>query len=430
MNVCPECFSNPILKRRIREIRPKFPDDEKCVLHPSRKGVPIGEVGRIVDPVLRGNYSIGEWLFDHQAGDDLYTVVSESTGAEDDAVVVGLVEWLIDNDNYWPPDGEDAFYGDDQTYVPIELDGWQHSILWSRFRDEILHGQRFFNSKARNLLEEIFDGIHYQSDIEGKPAFYKLGPSDGVTLFRARLFDSDIDFEEIANDPASKMGPPPAGLRRAGRMNAAGIGVFYGATDSDTAIAELRPAVGSNVCVASFKLRRSINVLDLSRFTRPGKQLDIFAKNHVKRTTQWAFLQSFANEISKPILPNDEHLQYVPAQVVAEYLTHTPMKWHGDEISIDAIIFASAQSRGGKNIAIVGDASGIVPEYVASKELSGRDQTKDFDFQIFDYAMAPQHISDPALTIAKGAIEKFEIESAKYGRSRKSLKMPRSSDDF
>jgi hypothetical protein len=73
VNVCPECFENAILQRRIKEIRPQFPHEDKCDVHPNRKAVPIAEVGRIVDPALRANYGIGEWMFDHQEGDDLHT---------------------------------------------------------------------------------------------------------------------------------------------------------------------------------------------------------------------------------------------------------------------------------------------------------------------------------------------------------------------
>ena len=286
MNVCPKCFDNPTLKRRLVEIRPGFPDGEKCQFHPTRKAVPLDEVGKIIEPALRANYGIGEWMFEHQEGDDLYTVVNETTGADDDHVITALIAWLIDNDDYWPPDGEEAFFAEDQTYVPIRLDGWRHGALWRRFREAILHRQRFFNDPAKAFLAEIFDGIQNQSDIDNKPAFYGLSPGDEPLFYRARVVADEQAFQSIAKDPAAQMGPPPPPLRRAGRMNAAGIAVFYGATERDTAIAELRPAVGSLISLAAFHVRRPIYVLDLTRFTRAGKQLDIFAKNQMVRATQ------------------------------------------------------------------------------------------------------------------------------------------------
>ncbi|MEI4505980.1 RES domain-containing protein [Sphingopyxis sp. CCNWLW253] len=329
MNVCPECFENTTLKRRLIEIRPALPDGEYCQFHPTRKAIPIAEVGRIVEPALRANYAIGEWMFDSQEGDDLHTVINETTGADDDLVIDALIGWLIDNDDYWPPDGEEAFFAEDQTYVPIRVDGWRHGALWRRFREAILHHQRFFNDPAKEFLAEIFDGIQNQSDIDNKPAFYRLSPADEPLFYRARIVADEEAFRAIAQNPAGLMGPPPRPLRRAGRMNAAGIAVFYGATEKDTAVAELRPAVGSLISLAAFRVYRPIHVLDLTRFTRAGRQLDIFAKNQMVRATQWAFMQSFASEISQPILPGDEHLEYVPAQVVAEYLTNKSVRWRG-----------------------------------------------------------------------------------------------------
>jgi hypothetical protein len=138
MDVCPECFENTTLKRRLIEIRPGLPDDEHCQFHPTRKAIPIAEVGRIVEPALRANYAIGEWMFDFQEGDDLHTIINETTGADDDRVIHARIGWLIDNDNYWPPDGEEAFFAEDQTYVPIRLDGWRHGALWHRFREATL----------------------------------------------------------------------------------------------------------------------------------------------------------------------------------------------------------------------------------------------------------------------------------------------------
>ncbi len=372
-------------------------------------------MGKIVDPALRANYAIGEWMIDYQEGNELHFVVSDTTGADDDAVVQGIINWLIDNDDYWPPDGEEAFYAEDQTYIPLEPAAWRHSSLWSRFRDEIMHRQRFFNGDAQGLLRDIFDGVQFQSDIRSKPAFYRLNPKDGRKLYRARVIRTDRDYEQIKQNPATGMGAPPAGLRRAGRMNAAGIAVFYGATDLDTAIAELRPAVGSTVCVCTFELRRPIYVLDLTRFTKPGKKIDILARNQVRRSTQWAFMQSFANEISKPILPGDEHLEYVPAQVVAEFLTTHPMKWGAGQVTSDAIIFNSAQSSGGRNIAIMGDAAGAIVVGADAPATSDHDAL-DGEFDLMEFATSARPPPNPGLEVRTGSLTRFTIESAAFGR--------------
>ena len=46
-------------------------------------------------------------------------------------------------------------------------------------------------------------------------------------------------------------------------MNAQGISVFYGASDLATALAEIRPPVGSRVLVGKFDLARPVRLLDV-----------------------------------------------------------------------------------------------------------------------------------------------------------------------
>jgi len=71
-------------------------------------------------------------------------------------------------------------------------------------------------------------------------------------------------------------------------------------------------------------------------------------------------MTKFMHEIARPCLPEDEHLDYVPTQVVSEYLTHLhKLPSRNGHQTIDGIIYRSAQNGDGKNIAIFGDA-GVV----------------------------------------------------------------------
>jgi hypothetical protein len=64
--------------------------------------------------------------------------------------------------------------------------------------------------------------------------------------------------------PDRHLGSPPSGAAAAGRMNARGISVFYGANDPRVALAEVRPPVGSRVAVARFEIIRPLRLLDLT----------------------------------------------------------------------------------------------------------------------------------------------------------------------
>ncbi len=111
---------------------------------------------------------------------------------------------------------------------------------------------------------------------------------------------------------------------------------------------------------AQFEFARPVVVLDTTKFERPPKALNIFAKTHNKRLSLWGFMAEFMNEISQPCLPGDEHLDYIPTQVVAEYLVHLHrFKHKGQERTVEGIIFRSAQNSAGKNIVLFGDAARV-----------------------------------------------------------------------
>lgn len=364
--VCPDCFEDSGLQRRIVDVRPDHPDAQ-CDFHPRKKGIPVSAVAEIVDEVFRNRYVFGrdDGIYDeygHGGGDDLVETLRDLTEADDDRVVSALADALIENDDYWPPDGEEPFYDHDYTYQESEYGYQEHSFTWRWFRQGILYEQRFFNADAEKKLSEIFDGLHLIRNEHNEPAIFELRPGGpNSEFFRARICNEPSSRAKILEDPATNLGPPPEQLRTAGRMNSSGIMTFYGAFDLTTCIAELRPAVGEKIAAATFTLERPILVLNTTGFAGRPKAINVFAKTHIKRMRLWEFMTQFMNEIAQPSLPNDEHLDYVPTQVVSEYLTHLhelPGAYEGR--TIDGIIYRSAQNSEGKNIAIFGDAGMVV----------------------------------------------------------------------
>lgn len=357
--VCPECFDNTGLRRRLVAIRPEYPD-EKCDFHPRLKGIPVEAVAEIVDVVFRNNYGFGRYhsMLDDFFGESLETTLYELVGADEDGVVLALMNALIESDSVWGPDGDEPFYREDASYERSEGAFHSHGFLWAEFRRSIVHEQRFFNDAAKSLLNEIFDGIHRQHDTGRRYPVVLIEPGSAqARLFRARIADDGATRKEIVGDPGRHLGPPPTRKRRPGRMNPSGICAFYAGYDLSTCISELRPRVGSIVASAEFEIIRPIVALDMTRFAREPKEPNLFAKDHVKRMAQWRFMQTFMHEIAEPISPDDEHLDYVPTQAVAEYLLrHHRFRLNGQERQIEAIIFQSAQHPAGKNIVILGDA--------------------------------------------------------------------------
>lgn len=322
--------------------------------------MPLSAICEIVDEVFRNNY-MRSVDTEESEGEPLSVVLYYLTDAESEDIAEAIAEYLIDDDDPDLRDGEETFYSDDFSYEKVQLIDQSHGALWRDFRQSIVHGRRFFNDESRKLLSEIFRNIHLQRDVQRNPPVYMLEPTDAGYIHRARIVSED-DIRKISEDPVGGLGPAPMQKGKAGRMNVSGIPAFYGSFDLQTSVAELRPPVGSKIASARFQLARPLCVLDMTRFRKRPKQLDLFAKDHVRRLTQWRFMQRFRREMSKPILKTDEHIDYVPTQAVAEYLNAVHEVRMGDKkVHIDAIIFNSAQRPEGRNIVVLGDAAFVEP---------------------------------------------------------------------
>ncbi|MNS80276.1 RES domain protein [compost metagenome] len=412
MNVCPLCFDQPGLRNRLIEIRPQAPSEEKCEFHPTRKAVPMSAVARIVDEVFRQRYVHGRYhpMLDDFMGQDLRSALFDLTEYGEERICDGLIQELEGLDFYWPGDGEGPFYSDDASYELDQERMHQHGMMWASLCRRLVHGQRFFNQTARQRMEQIFAGIHRQRDGEGRPAVYMIEPGDPQSrFFRARMADDYDVRRRIHQAPARELGPPPPRRRTSGRLNPSGIAAFYGAFDRQTCHAELRPAVGSIVVSAQFALTSPICVLDTTRFAAPERHHDPFHKHALEQSGQWQFMRNFMDEIAKPILPSDEHLDYVPTQAVAEYLAHHhTFELRSAHRRIDAIIFQSAQTGRGKNIALLGAAASV--ELPDDMRVPFEDRFPHLDPWDLDGEEPPKIL--PRLRLVDGSVEDRKVARA------------------
>lgn len=113
---------------------------------------------------------------------------------------------------------------------------------------------------------------------------------------------------------AKELGTTPVDHSRNNRMSPAGIPMFYGAFDPDTAVAE--GAQGKSdplVTVGAFQVTGPALLLDLTRL-KPVPS--VFAADGDERG-QWQFLHYF--ERSLRAKPTTHEIDYIPTQIVTEY---------------------------------------------------------------------------------------------------------------
>ena len=231
---------------------------------------------------------------------------------------------------------------------------------WERFSDEVKHHTRyrFFRRTPEEgdcndelPPEEMLDEL---GTLLNRLDLYDVIPT-GSAIFRARVADDELPCT------AEELGPPPKGIgMRSNRMSAAGIPMFYGAFDKKTAVLEtLDPKIekGKVITIGTFGTNRdllTVDLTDLPPFPSPFDR----AERHLSRPR--AFLGDFTKEFSRPVeRDGHEHVEYVPTQVVSEFLRY---RHRGtDDRPIDGVIYNSAKEGGGKAVVLFVEAEQCGP---------------------------------------------------------------------
>lgn len=234
--------------------------------------------------------------------------------------------------------GEECPFSEEAHYEQKSAGHGEFLRLWSDFELGLKTQARFFSPLAKSILDHIFAGVSDLRTVQGQPVVVKAGPGAGIaTLFRARVFaGEDEKLKEALKAPWKHLGTPPHEAADAGRMNARGIAVFYGARDPETALSEVRPPVGSKGAVATFNIARSLRLLDLTALRSVSAGGSIFNPATLPMMQKANFLEILSHRMSRPVMPHEEASEYLPTQAVADYLAN--------EAKLDGIIFPSIQT--------------------------------------------------------------------------------------
>ena len=229
-------------------------------------------------------------------------------------------------------------------------DGFKYS--WESFCDHTKHKTRFVFFKERRVRRRKYDGpeewkgqsvpYHILLDLGSMVKTNKLIRilPKGTRIVRARQHSTTVSYS-LAKD----LGTPPEDKASQSRMSPAGIPMFYGATDENTAFAETFDSAATAkdvVTFGTFRTARAFLMLDL---TDVPDVPSIFDEVRYDERPPLIFLQHFRREISKPIVRDDRiHYEYVPTQIAAEYFRHI---YREGRRRVDGIMFNSSQRGSG-----------------------------------------------------------------------------------
>jgi hypothetical protein len=105
-----------------------------------------------------------------------------------------------------------------------------------------------------------------------------------------------------------------------GRVNPRGIPCLYLASTMETAMAEVRPWVGSYVSLAQFKVMRDVAVVDCTKDKRmfPNWLLNQNKQEISAEKREQIAWGDIAHALSRPVTPDEPVTEYVPTQILAE----------------------------------------------------------------------------------------------------------------
>lgn len=313
MYVCASCIEEPTLRKVVEDNLTEYECD-----HCKREGeIPIACDLDVVITYMRGVieelYSCDqdEYLYDTFDEYELFECIQLSVAK--DELRDGLASAF--KSNIWHLREEYSL-----SWGALQMGGWDH------FCRTVKHRRRY-----------TFAADKTPSDSDISEAGLWTVPADMLSTISEVIQDNVkaiaqgtrfwrvqvLDDEKELIIPHRFTPPPEQKARLSNRMSPAGVPMFYGASDLETARAEVvEPGSldGKLIYGIQFETATCLNMLNLLPLRSTPS---IFSLSGVEGTSRVAFLGYFRDELTKPIQRDErEHIEYVPTQVFTEYVRY------------------------------------------------------------------------------------------------------------
>jgi hypothetical protein len=356
--ICADCVGESYLHKQIKQ---QGIEAECCYCEETGVTISMDELADFVELAFDQHYrrtaqepeglewtAISEGGYEWERKGDTVEVIIADEAKVDEGIAEEIRELLEDRhyDHELAKMQEEGAFDSEACYIRKRPEPDEYQALWNEFERGLKFEARYLSRSAHSTLDIIFKNLDDYRTHDNSPVVVEAGPGKQLQeIYRARVFQSQDKLKDALMRPDLEIGPPPWKLASAGRMNARGISIFYGANTSETALREVRPPVGSEVVTAKFHFVRPIRLLDVSalRFvTITGSVFDAAYRQELERAS---FLELLSHLIVRPVLPDDEPFEYLATQAIADYLS--------TEQKLDGIIYSSSQiDNGSSNVAL------------------------------------------------------------------------------
>lgn len=332
---CVNCFSDPCIQQFIRDCQERG-DCDYC----GSEDTHIVEVNELAPFLREGVERVYE--------DAAHRVAYENAEGGYDLATTDMAdilhwEWEVFSDTLDDPTEllEDLGCHGGTPYVRRDpygppSGGLEEISKWEEFCTQVKEERRytiFFKTEEEGPDEDSHDLGKFLRDVARAMEEHLTQYIEPDTqIYRARRKQSDQPFGH------KDLTSPPRKNALNSRMSPAGISVFYGALDGDTALAEVRPGLQDQVAIAQFKARKHLRVLDFSQIPpseSPFSEEYWFGFEEFIRP----FLSRFSEDIARPIRPEDSPVEYTPTQIFSEFIRVF--------LNINGILYRSSMRPGG-----------------------------------------------------------------------------------
>jgi hypothetical protein len=237
---------------------------------------------------------------------------------------------------------------------------------WSDLVETVKHQQRFFFLLEDDEPRDDGPGAEVR---RGRAMLDQLGhlirkyelvhtiPRADV-LYRCRPHKSSE-----SPTSAQELGPPPPEKAIRSRMSPAGIPTLYAADQPETTLAETidgTPTDEDVATIGTWELLQDCLIVDLNELPAVPSIFESDAET-TRRRHELGFLHGFRRDVSGSVKRDGrEHIDYVPTQVVAEYLRFVFRNDDGQPVQ--GVAWESSKLPGTRNVVLFIDASQCVDE--------------------------------------------------------------------
>ncbi len=236
------------------------------------------------------------------------------------------------------------------------------SGLWNYFKEIVKHKARFVFHYENTFSNFFYENpyqilLSVQETISEFNMFRTISKED--RLYRCvqhiSQYEVDNDGKRIASNPIYN-------CKSNNRMSPAGISMFYCSPYMETSISEVVDLKNSDCpfyTYAYFTAKSNLKLVDLTKLPALPSIFDKIKNNQIETLS---FLKEFIIDLSKPIGSGDVIIDYIPTQIVTEYIRYNP------KLEVDGIIYPSSKDGKKENYVLFKDHDQSLKDLVFHNE--------------------------------------------------------------